>query len=77
LEFGTITITCKDCKELSDIRVTGKNEHPGKVFDPEWNLPIFYCSKSKYHSVKEWNNPGPCPKCGKTMKMGIPFEKWD
>jgi hypothetical protein len=67
----------KDCKELHDVRVTATNENPNKVFDPEWKLPVFYCPKSKKHLVKEWNHPGPCPKCSATMNKGHGLVEWD
>ena len=77
LRFGTVTITCKDCKELYDVRVTEENEHPSKVFDPKWKLPPLYCPKSKDHSVKEWNHPDKCPKCGEKIERGPGVLEWD
>ncbi|NVM01571.1 MAG: hypothetical protein HWN67_04515 [Candidatus Helarchaeota archaeon] len=70
-----MTINCNTCKELYDIFL--KEENPSIIFSPDWNPPTVYCPKSNDHAVDFWNHPGPCPKCGKTMRKGEGVIEWD
>ena len=72
---NTTTILCEDCEELYDAvtfrRAWGPEEEP----DPGPIEPR--CPKSKRHSFRPWEHPGPCPRCGNEMTMGGMLALWD
>ena len=36
------------------------------------------CGTSSFHSVRAWNQPDKCPRCGTFMEVnGFPFSVWD
>lgn len=77
----TTTIMCKTCKELLDV-TTSKQPYPETLNPPEpsftpWVRRTIQCTKSASHEVERWKFPGPCPKCGKTMKQGEITCCWD
>lgn len=63
--FYTTTILCEACEELSDA-ATGRTSPPtpevAKAIPPE-------CPADPRHPVREWQHPGPCPKCGSGMML--------
>ncbi len=71
----TTTIRCEACEELYDV-VTAERSidlAEGPVFNPV--EPV--CPRSKRHTIKPWEHPGPCPKCGSQMTMGDTLMLWD
>ena len=67
------TILCTDCKELYDVLVPGlKPEDIG----PELDLGQVYCPKARGHSVRLWEYPDVCPKCGGEMINGGLVTLW-
>ena len=70
---ATQTIICRDCGNLVDVLV---GDAP--TTDPEDVVSMtLHCPTSTRHEVAQWNHPGPCPKCGKTMTRGAETVLWD
>lgn len=43
-----------------------------------WVLFKAVCPVSTFHRIREWNQPGRCPRCGVFLEGGaIPFKIWD
>ena len=69
-----MTIICKNCKELSNIRLS---EPPKVVSDRLWKPPKKNCPKCHSDQTSFWQHPGECPKCGKIMEKGQKVAMWD
>ena len=70
---ATQTIACRECGDLTDVDVgDAPSTSPEDV--PKMAL---HCPKSPRHEVTQWNHPGPCPRCGKTMTRGPLTLLWD
>jgi hypothetical protein len=51
---------------------------PGGATDYRWFKFAPACPVSTKHRVKEWRNPGKCPKCGWFLDCSpLPFRTWD
>ena len=72
---STTTILCEDCEELYDVVTARRARGPEEEPDPGSIEPR--CPKSKRHSFRLWEQPGPCPRCGNKMTMGEEMALWD
>jgi hypothetical protein len=70
---ATATIVCKTCKKLFDVKVATVAVMPDDPID--WN-PVG-CPKNRNHPWRIWTYPGPCPRCGATVKLGEMLALWD
>ncbi len=68
------TILCLDCKELSDITTTIWAE--GNPMDVREEFPL-QCDKNENHTVRLWEHPDNCPRCGQQMEKGDFTMIWD
>ena len=71
---ATWTVHCLSCRALSDVVVS---DNPAEYSKDGWKPDRFCCEKDSKHEVALWSNPGPCPKCGKTLTAGEPTLLWD
>jgi hypothetical protein len=64
----TQTILCETCEKLYD----AESARP-PLFE---SMPL-RCPRSKKHSIRLWQHPGPCPKCGAEMQYLGETAIWD
>ncbi len=74
LKSYTTTILCEDCEDLYDVitsepirteRGPGRSEkRPG-------------CPRSSGHTIRRWEHPDSCPRCGNEMAVGDKISMWD
>ncbi len=78
-DFGfvarTTTVLCEDCEELYDVVTSRRTMRTEKGFDRSEKEPE--CPKSGRHTVRRWEHPGACPKCGHEMGIGEKITMWD
>jgi hypothetical protein len=60
---ATTTILCADCKQLYDVPIS----HDAMTRNPGREVPTG-CPGSSSHRWRLWKHPGPCPRCGATLK---------
>ncbi len=72
---STTTVLCEDCGKLYDVVTARRPMDPAEDPDPGPIEPR--CPKSKKHTIRGWEHPGPCPKCGNQMPMGDEMTLWD
>jgi hypothetical protein len=70
----TTTIACSTCKKLVDVRLPAPFPQPT---DSAINLKPDGCPRGRNHAWRVWTYPGPCPRCGATMKLGEMLSLWD
>ncbi len=87
-ESHTTTISCQDCGELFDV-VTSEQpwDESAGLSDEELVCPRSARAdadgdedtdrSNPRHVVRRWKFPGPCPKCGEAMTMGLDRVMWD
>ena len=73
-EGATATISCRTCKKLHDVALTPPFASPSPP--PRPLLPTA-CPKGRGHDWRLWAHPGPCPRCGATMRLGEMLQLWD
>lgn len=66
------TILCENCQTLYEIEP--ENSFTIKMSATKKRIR---CPESFSHQIKIWKHPGPCPKCGRTMRKGDLVVKWD
>lgn len=71
----TLTIECKDCRELYDI-VTSYSEW-NRDGAEERKSKQQRCPSNARHRIKPWNEGGTCPRCGESMQKGELRMLWD
>lgn len=71
---ATWTVHCLSCRTLSDVLVS---EDPSEFSRDGWKPERYSCEKEPGHEVVLWSNPGPCPRCGKTLIPGETTMLWD
>ncbi len=71
----TTTVLCETCEELYDVVTARRPTDPAERLDFGPVEPV--CPRSKRHTIKPWEHPGPCPKCGSQMTMGDTLMLWD
>jgi len=69
----TMTVICTECKKLYDV-TTAVSE---TVDNPLFKTVPVVCPRSSTHRVRAWRSPGPCPKCGNTIRRGELSLLWD
>lgn len=71
----TKTVLCERCAVLYDVVTSRRPMDPagGHDFGPV----EISCPRSKRHTVRPWEHPGPCPKCGTLMDMDDMVLLWD
>jgi hypothetical protein len=78
LDFGltaaTWTVHCLDCRELRDFVVSNNLQ---EVSGKDWKPKFYRCMKNSKHRVELWSDPGPCPRCGKTLTGWETTLLWD
>lgn len=70
----TQTVACQQCESLYDV-TTAKRDLAVESFFFREVEPR--CPRRKTHSIREWEHPGPCPKCGEDMHQGGLEMLWD
>jgi hypothetical protein len=73
-EIYTTTILCEGCEELYDV-VTAR--FPPNPFEEGFKQSEPVCPKNREHSVRRWEYPDLCPRCGEDMIMGDKLTLWD
>lgn len=73
----TMTISCKECRELSDVVCWNAEDLVAVREGARWSVASPHpeatsrttpaCDVDESHAVAEWVEPGACPKCGATM----------
>jgi len=71
---ATSTILCKTCKELFDIETSTE---PWLAIERDWKPEKYSCPNSPDHPCRLWKHPGPCPRCGVSMKKVEATLNWD
>lgn len=71
---STQTVVCEQCKKLYDV-ITSRRDSFSERGGVEEVEPR--CPRRKRHSIREWEHPGPCPKCGEDMHQGEMAILWD
>lgn len=71
----TVTISCATCKELHDVVVSEEPWKEPPDLAPE--RPPCPRTRARTHATSVWNDPGPCPRCGSTMRRGEMTVLWD
>ena len=67
------TYSCRDCGLLFD-RCVSSVPRSFIQRDAPQTLP---CAGDPRHSAHLWNHPGPCPKCGSTLRKKELIVCWD
>src|SRR6185369_17258336 len=93
-EFEVQTIACLECRELQDavtsaVIPAGTSERP-PLIQLMRRLPLLgrmntrreifspACTKSASHTIRDWNQPDKCPRCGVFLERGaFPLVQWD
>jgi hypothetical protein len=71
---GTATILCRTCKRLLDVRIAAPVPQPP---DSMVLIKPDGCPRGRNHDWRVWTHPGPCPRCGATMKLWEMLALWD
>ena len=77
-----VGVSCETCKQLYSVVL------PGKPWDADMDAMRQLVAsgrlpkgargpKSKKHHVKAWSHPGPCPRCGTTLRQEEGVMCWD
>jgi hypothetical protein len=81
------TVSCPRCRELSDAELCNAF-HDISAFDllrlSGHDLALWMQSQKKTrcgldgrHAASLWSHPGPCPRCGTTLRREGPVAMWD
>ena len=85
-DFGemshVLAVSCATCRRLHRVLLPGRPSEPaarGIRADAEaGRLPAgVRCPRSAKHAIVVWSDPGPCPRCGATLKRGGHWSIWD
>jgi hypothetical protein len=73
-------VLCTDCRELRICQLPG---HPADLPWDETERTVasagfaLTCPVSSTHNVRQWADPGPCPRCGEPLARGEEMILWD
>lgn len=68
MAIETGVFVCPECEELVSVAV--KNLATERKLKPR-------CPNARSHKLETWQAPGPCPRCGNTIKRGRVIGLWD
>ena len=77
-----VGVSCDDCRALRVARVPGKpsdaSARAAAAAVAAGHVPAgVRCPHSARHHLTVWTAPGPCPRCGTTLRQGKNVVLWD